>query len=83
MSCGELPAGMITPSASSPASATVRGRMPPTSSGGTTTGGQSRATLSRCTYRPFVVTVCPCSSAYSAAVYSRSNVMGDSTLAPT
>jgi hypothetical protein len=60
-----------------------RGRMPPTSSGGTTSGGQSRPTPSRCTYRPCVVTVCPCSSAYRAAVYSRSSVMGDSTLTPT
>ena len=48
-SSGLTPPGMITPSASSPASETVRGRIPPTSSGGTTAGGQSRATWSRWT----------------------------------
>ena len=70
------------PSAASPLSLSVRGPMAPASTAGTSDGGHSSATSSRCTYRPSADSRSPASRARSAARYSRSSVIGDSAAAP-
>ena len=80
---GETPIVRIVASPTSPLSWSVRGPTAPTWTGTGAAGGQSRATPSRRTYRPSVVTRSPASSLRSASTYSLSSVMGDSARTPT
>ena len=75
-------ASRITPSAISPASASVFGPVPPMSTGTGCCGTQSNRTLASRTYRPETVTDRPASRSLRAVTYSRINVSGDATAAP-